>query len=264
MLKKRIIFTLLYCDGYFVQSRNFNLQKVGNVDWLENNYNFNKISNFIDELIIIDISRTRKNIDLFIENVQKITSSCFMPITLGGGIENLEKANLLLSNGADKVIINTNLNSKITKEISKNYGEQSIIAGIDFKKIGKKYLIYKNNGSKKVNISLKDYLLKVDKLPVGEILINSIDKDGTGNGLDLDICNHLKKIKKSIIISGGCGNVKHFVEGLNKKEIDAVSTANLLNFVGDGIKKAREDLLKANFNLPIWKVDITKNLKGIF
>ena len=66
MLKKRIIFTLLYCDGYFVQSRNFNLQKVGDVNWLENNYNFKKISNFIDELIIVDISRIKKNIDLFI------------------------------------------------------------------------------------------------------------------------------------------------------------------------------------------------------
>lgn len=264
MLKKRIIFTLLYCDGYFVHSRNFNLQKVGDVNWLENNYNFNKISNFIDELIIIDISRSKKNIDLFIESVQRITSSCFMPITLGGGIDDLEKAKLLLSNGADKVIINTNLNLSIAKEISKNYGEQSIIAGVDFKKIGEKYFIYKNNASKKINISLSKYLSQIDKLPIGEILLNSIDKDGTGNGLDLKVCDNLKKIKKSVIISGGCGNVRHFIEGLNKKEIDAISTANLLNFVGDGIKKAREDLLKANFNLPIWKVDITKNLKDVF
>ena len=124
---KRIILPI-YCDDYFVHSRNFNLQKVGDVNWLENNYNFNKISNFIDELIIIDISRSKKNIDSFIECVQRITSSCFMPITLGGGIDDLEKAKLLLSNGADKVIINTNLNLSIAKEISKNYGEQSIIA----------------------------------------------------------------------------------------------------------------------------------------
>lgn len=264
MLKKRIIFTLLYCDGYFVQSRNFHLQKVGDVNWLENNYNFKKISNFIDELIIIDISRIKKNTDLFIENIQKITSSCFMPITLGGGIDNLEKANLLLSNGADKVIINTNLNTKITKEISKNYGAQSIVASIDFKKDKNKYVVYKNNASEKINISLKEYLYKIDKLPIGEILLNSIDKDGTGNGLDLDICNQLKKVKKSIIISGGCGNVKHFIEGLKKKEVDAINTANLLNFVGDGIKKAREDLLRAKFNLPIWEVDKAKSLEGIF
>ena len=125
----------------------------------------------------------------------------------------------------------------IAKEISKKLWGTIYNSRCRFQKNWRNYFIYKNNASKKINISLSKYLSQIDKLPIGEILLNSIDKDGTGNGLDLKVCDNLKKIKKSVIISGGCGNVRHFIEGLNKKEIDAISTANLLNFVGDGIKK---------------------------
>ena len=108
MLKKRIIFTLLYCDGFFVQSRNFNLQRVGDVAWLEKNYDFKKISYYIDELIILDISRTNKNLNEFIKNLKSITKFCFMPISAGGGIKKFEDVKKILSNGADKVVVNTN------------------------------------------------------------------------------------------------------------------------------------------------------------
>ena len=86
MLKKRIIFTLLYIDGFFYQSRNFNLQKVGDVQWLKKNYNFQNISFFIDELIILNISRNEKNLDKFITVVKKVSEFSFVPVTVGGGI----------------------------------------------------------------------------------------------------------------------------------------------------------------------------------
>ena len=148
MLKKRIIFTLLYNDGFFVQSRNFNLQKVGDSNWIIKNYNFRNISFFIDELIILDISRGKRDINKFIYSVKNIIDSCFVPIAVGGGIDSLEKAKILLSKIADKVILNTINFSKpnVIKEIAEVYGEQSVLISIDLKKQQQDYYIYKNNG----------------------------------------------------------------------------------------------------------------------
>ena len=263
MLKKRIIFALLYCDGYFVQSRNFNLQRVGDVNWLEKNYDFKKISYFIDELIMLDISRNKKNLDTFLKNLNLITKHCFMPISVGGGVDTFDKAKKILSSGADKVIINSNLNLKLTREIAKTYGQQSIIASIDYKKINNHYKVFIKNSTEQLKISIKDYFIKLNNLPIGEIILNSIDQDGTGNGLDFEILKLMpKKIKKSIIISGGCGNVNHLSEGLINKNIDAVSTANLLNFLGDGLKQAREEMLINNFKLPTWDVKTINMLRN--
>jgi len=140
MLRKRLIFTLLYCDGLFVQSRNFNIQKVGDINWIQKYYNLKKISNQIDELIIIDISRNKRDIKKFIENLKIVSKDFFVPITAGGGIKNLDTANKLLKNGADKILINSLLYENISdlKKISDVYGAQSIIAGIDCKYIKKK------------------------------------------------------------------------------------------------------------------------------
>ena len=262
MLKKRIIFTLLYCDGFFVQSRNFNIQKVGDVKWLEKNYNFKKISYYIDELIVIDISRNEKKIEQFLRDLNSITKFCFMPITVGGGINSIKLVKTILSKGADKVLINTNINLNFIKEVSKIYGQQSIICCLDFKLINNEYKVFIKNGSEMLKISLSSFLKKLNTFPIGEIMLNSIDQDGTGNGLDFKALKCLPKlVHKSIIISGGCGNSLHISEGLNDKKINAVSTANLLNFVGDGLKKAREEMIKKNFNLPIWDVNIINKLQ---
>tara|TARA_B100000780_G_scaffold264930_1_gene219974 strand:- start:983 stop:1789 length:807 start_codon:yes stop_codon:yes gene_type:complete len=263
MLKKRIIFTLLYKDGFFMQSRNFNLQKVGDINWLEKNYDFKKISFYIDELIIIDVSRDKKDIDKFIENLKRVSSCCFIPILAGGGIDTFEKAKKLLTNGADKVLINTNLKKKLLTEISEVYGEQSIIGGIDYINVKNKKKVCKENGTKEIQDDIKKYLNKVSKLPIGEIYLNSIDKDGTGMGLDFTILDFLPKSNnKSIIISGGSGNSIHIASGLKNHNIDAVATSNLLNFVGDGLLKARMELLEKNFNLPVWNANIIKELNN--
>ena len=261
MLKKRIIFTLLYQDGFFVQSRNFNLQKVGDINWLEKNYDFKKISFYIDELIILDVSRKEKDTDKFIDNLKKVSSFCFIPISSGGGVDTFEKAQNLLTNGADKVLLNTNLKPKLLSKISEVYGEQSIIAGVDYANVNNTKKILINNGTREIEGDIKKYLSKVSKLPVGEIYLNSIDKDGTGMGLDFSILDFLPKNNtKSIIISGGSGNSEHIANGLKNNSIDAIATANLLNFVGDGLLKARKELLNKNFNLPIWNANTIKKL----
>ena len=96
MLKKRLIFTLLYSDGQFMLSRNFRLQKVGNLNWLQTNYDFSHISYFIDELIVLDITRGEKNPDEFCTALQKLTEGCFVPIAAGGGVRSIDAAIILL------------------------------------------------------------------------------------------------------------------------------------------------------------------------
>ncbi len=267
MLKKRLIFTLLYADGFFMQSRNFNIQKVGDINWLKKNYNLKNISNYIDELIILDISRNEKNFDNFISSLKKISNDFFIPITAGGGINTFNKASKLLRNGADKILVNTilNKNHKVINEIAETYGSQSIIGGIDYKYFNNKINCFINNGTELINKNFSNYLKKIYNLPIGEIYINSIDQDGTGMGLDLNIVNKIpKKFSKPVILSGGCGNFTHIKKGLEKKGINAVSTANLFNFINNGLETVRLKLLKENFRLPEWSSNSIKHLKDIF
>ncbi len=259
MLKKRLIFSLLYSEGYFLQSRNFNLQKVGNIDWLKNNYNFKNISPYIDELIVLDVSRKDRNKAVFLQNVLEISKLCFVPITVGGGIKSLDDANYYLNNASDKVLINSSfhLEPKLVDEISKVFGEQSIVVGIDLKKTNDDYSIYINNGNKRIEKELKETFKDLEKRSFGELLINSIDRDGTGNGLDYEILNKIPNtFKRPIIISGGTGNYQHVLEGFKKNNFNAISTANLLNFIGDGLTKMRNKLIENKINFPLW--DYTK------
>lgn len=254
MLKKRIIFVLLYCDEYFIQSRNFQIQKVGDINWLKRNYDIKNISRYIDELVVLDISRYHKNESKFLKTLQDLSRDFLTPISAGGGINTFSKASNLLSGGADKVIMNTSIfdNRKLLYEVSENYGEQSIIASFDFKKVENNYFPFIENGKKKIDINTNQINEIFENLPVGEFLINSIDKDGTGMGLDFDLLKIFEKSKKPIILLGGCGNADHFEKGLDEKKINAIATANLFNFIGDGLEKSRIQLLSKNYELPKW------------
>ena len=253
MLQKRIIFSLLYKNGYYVQSRNFITNNIGDTDWIIKNYNFDNISKYIDELIILDISEKRNQYH-FLKSVEKITKKTFVPLSLGGGLRSFSGAEFLLKNICDKVVLNTALFSKnldFMFEISDFFGSQSIIASVDFKNNKNDKYIFKNNGQYETKIKLNYFLKKLNKYPIGDILVRSIDRDGTGQGLDQSIINDLN-LKKPFIISGGCGNYKHFVEFLKNDKILAISTSNLLNFVGDGLKNLRIEILNHKINLSKW------------
>tara|TARA_B100001057_G_scaffold335520_2_gene336211 strand:+ start:613 stop:1392 length:780 start_codon:yes stop_codon:yes gene_type:complete len=259
MLKRRVIFTLLFFEGYFVLSRNFRLQKVGDIHWIKKNYNLKNISPFIDELIVINLS---KKIDVkeFSKILREISTDFFIPVTAGGGIRVVDDAQYLLRSGADKVLINNlNIENKDElKKISTKYGKQCIVCSIDFKKNHDgNYLLFDHSKKTIIENDL-EVINRMDPNLFGDLYLNSVDRDGTGQGLDFDIVRKIpENWNNPIIITGGIGNSNHFYEGFLNKRINAVSTSNLFNFIGNGFKNVRHSLLNQDVNLVIWpKIDV--------
>ncbi|MDC1447722.1 HisA/HisF-related TIM barrel protein [Candidatus Thioglobus sp.] len=237
------------------------MQKVGGIEWLEKNYKFKKIAFSLDELIVLNASKGEKKIFEFSKTLEKIVEDVFIPVAAGGGVRSVEDAELLFNSGADKIVINTILieDSNLVRSLINKYGSQSIVASVDYRSDE----VFIRNGTVKVDRKLKDYLKDVELLGVGEIYLNSIDKDGTGFGYDLiQVEESVKEIKIPIIIAGGAGNELHLSEGLDLECVSAVATANLFNFVGDSLEKTRNNLLGDDYSLAFWDTKFAKNLKG--
>lgn len=224
--------------------------------WLQNNYDFSKISYSIDELVVLDVSREKRNVEEFSNVLKIITSNNFVPITAGGGVRDIYTAHKLLRSGADKILINSSLftGEDFVKEISSEFGQQCVVASLDFKRSNSgKLQIWSENGSRLHEFSAEALLEKVLDDKVGEVYLNSMDRDGTGQGLDFSVLELLPKVvEKPIILAGGVGNSDHILAGLHDSRIDAVATANLFNFVGNGLSKARTALVSNGIALPLW------------
>jgi len=258
MLRQRIIFTLIYDQNMFVQSRNFRLQKVGNLHWLNNNYKFKQISTSLDELIILNASRNEKNSIKFASTVNSIVDSVFIPIAAGGGIKTQKGAELLFENGADKIVLNSLLyeSPSTVTELIKHYGSQSVIASIDYKIVNNQPEVFIHNGTERIKYSLIEYVKYLEDLGVGEVYLNSIDMDGTGFGYDFETIGLVSHtIKIPLIIAGGAGNEKHLIDGLNYQNINAVATANLFNFIGNGLPNARQKIIEQGINVANWNLN---------
>jgi len=265
MLKKRLIFTLLFDNGNFMLSRNFRLQNVGDINWLIKNYDFSKISYSIDELIVLDVTRSERNIEEFSQVLSQLTNGCFVPIAAGGGINDIESARRLLRAGADKIILNSVLfeRKEFINELASEFGKQCVVASIDVKKSqNSEYKIYSQNGIKSHEQTAKELIAKICNYSVGEIYLNSMDRDGTGQGLNLELLDLLpKEFNKPVILAGGAGNSSHLLEAFQDSRVDAVSTANLFNFVGNGLRDARKALVSSGIVLPMWDPEmLTKHL----
>ena len=267
MLKKRLIFTLLHVDGYFYLSRNFRLQKVGDVRWLKRNYNFSQVAFSIDELVILDVSRHSRDFDQFCQVIEIISEDVFVPIAAGGGIRSLEHVQKLIKSGADKVVLNTLLfeNKKVVAQIAQQFGKQSIVGSVDCKYSEElqRLELFVENGCRRLDLSYEEALTQLLKQPVGELYLNSIDRDGTGFGYDAHLLENLpENLQIPLIIAGGAGKAVHLAQGLAYSEVDAVATAHLFNFIGDGLKNARTELIKDGHKLAVWNMDISNQVKN--
>jgi cyclase len=259
MLKKRIIFTLLHDNGQFMLSRNFRLQKVGNLKWLQKNYNFAHISFFIDELVVLDVTRGEQNQNAFRETLEALTEGCFVPIAAGGGVRSVNQSRSLLRSGADKVVVNTPIfdQPELLKDLVEEFGQQCVIGSLDLKRNNDgKYRILVESGSRALDRIAIDELQQLSDGSVGEWYLNSVDRDGTGQGYDFALLDQLPvHWSVPIILAGGAGNALHIATGLADARVNAVATANLFNFIGDGLKQVRNSLLLTGTELAKWPTE---------
>jgi len=261
MLKKRLIFTLLIQEGIFQLSRNFSLQAVGDLSWLYQYYKFDSIAYSIDELVLLNVSRGNKTVEAFTPHVIALSKKCFMPITAGGGIRSIDDAYRILDAGADKLIVNTSLFTQpdLIEKLAGIFGSQCIVASIDYKRGDRGTEVYISNGMQAVGTTVLDAVSVVEKLGVGEIYLTSMDRDGTGQGYDLDVLSSVTNVcHVPLIASGGVGDFEHFVSGMNMNNITGVSTANIFNFIGNGLTEARSHIQKQSIDLAFWNFDALK------
>jgi cyclase len=265
-VKKRLIFTLLFNEDRFMLSRNFRLQQVGDIGWLEKNYNFRETALSIDELVILNVERNRESSERFRFHTQRLNDDCFVPIAAGGGVRSVDDARALLRSGADKVVINSILDSDpmSVEELASEFGSQCLVASVDAKRVDGVIRPFVENGSRLVDATLDEYLTRIANLPIGELYLNSMDRDGTGQGYDLELLDCLPDgLQVPVILAGGAGKPEHFSAALSDPRVDAVATAHLFNFVGNALELSRQRLLNDGMNLAKWNSQHLKRLASI-
>ncbi len=264
---KRVIFTLLYDRGRFMLSRNYRLQGVGTIEWLFNNYDFATVSRGLDELMVLDVSRGPRDSAAFAGAVAEIAGRCFIPLTAGGGIRTVDDAALLLRHGADKVLVNTLFADApdACTAIADFFGRQCLVAGVDYVEgaDGARRVVVAN-GSRETGAALSDWVHMVVAHGAGEVVLQSVTRDGTGMGLDLEVTSALgARPEVPLIVLGGVGRSEHIAAGFRVPAVDAVATANLFNFIGESFNTARRDLLAEGHDVADWHAADYRELAGI-
>lgn len=231
MLKKRIIPTLLFKNNKLVKGKQFNSWRtVGSIMQAVRVYKIRKV----DELILLDITATNIKRDIDYELINEVANECFMPLSYGGGIKKIDDISKILKCGADKVCINTSATKdlKFIEEACKIFGSQAIIVAIDYRiDINNKIEVWSNSGSFKTDLNFEDYLKKLESSGVGEIILTSIDRDGTMIGYDIETLSIANKlIQVPIIASGGAGEFKNMLKLLNQTNISALAAGSIYHF----------------------------------
>ena len=248
MLKNRIIPCLDVKSGRVVKGINFvDLKDAGDPVEQAKIYS----DGGADEICFLDITASNENRNTIYDVVEKTSKKCFVPLTVGGGVRRVEDIKKLLNCGADKVSINTAAvqNEKVVVESSKKFGSQCIVVAIDAKKNGENWEIFTHGGRKSTGINVIDFALKMEKCGAGELLVTSMDKDGTQSGYDIDL---MKKISSNvnipIIASGGVGTLDHLVDGI-KSGASAVLAASIFHYGTYSVSEAKKYL--ASKNIPV-------------
>ena len=251
MLKKRIIPCLDVKDGRVVKGINFiDLVDAGNPVEQAKFYS----ENGADEICFLDISASLENRDTIISMVEKTAEEVFIPLTVGGGVKSIDNIQSLLKAGADKVSINSAAikDPNIIKKSSQYFGSQCIVVAVDVKKSNDNWTVYSHGGTQNTGIDAIDWLKKVEDLGAGEILLTSMDRDGTKSGFDLEILNKANKILTvPVIASGGVGNIQHFYEGVVFGKADALLAASVFHFNKFSIMDVKKYLNEKNIEVRI-------------
>ncbi|SVE41749.1 uncharacterized protein METZ01_LOCUS494603, partial [marine metagenome] len=226
MLKTRLIPIIVLKNDLIVQSIGFNQYlPIGNIKMaIEFFVNWD-----VDEIVLVDIDATKENRVFPLDIVKKACAECFIPISIGGGIKILKDIRETLRSGADKIVINeaAYIDPKFISNAVRTFGSSTITASIDAKKIDNEYYAFYRNGKINSKKSVLKWIKELEDLGVGEILINSIDRDGSRIGYDLELVKTVSEnISIPVIACGGVGNVTHFVDAVLKGNCQAVAAAN--------------------------------------
>ena len=230
MLAKRIIPCLDVDKGRVVKGVKFqNLRDAGDPVEVAKSYE----EQSADELVFLDITASAEERKIMIEVVQRVAETVFIPFTVGGGVSSLEDIRTLLSAGADKVSINTATvkNPQLIYESAKRFGSQCIVVAIDAKRSQRGWEVYIHGGRTPTGLDVVEWAKRVESLGAGEILLTSMDADGTKKGYDIELNRAVASaVSIPVIASGGAGTMEHFYEVFTKTNVDAALAASLFHF----------------------------------
>ena len=242
MLKNRIIPCLDVKNGRVVKGINFvNLKDAGDPVEQAKIYS----DGGADEICFLDITASNENRETIYEVVKETSKKCFVPLTVGGGVRSVEDINKLLNCGADKVSINTAAvqNSKVVIESSKKFGSQCIVVAIDAKKRNDSWEIFTHGGRNETGINAIEFSKQMEENGAGELLITSMDRDGTQIGYDIELMRNISSIGNiPIIASGGVGNLDHLVDGIKLGNASAVLAASIFHYGKHSVVEAKQYL----------------------
>lgn len=243
MLSKRIIPCLDVHNGRVVKGVKF-VDLIDAGDPVEAAKTYEKQG--ADELVFLDISASSEDRNIMLNIVEKTATECFMPLTVGGGIRNIKDIRSMLNAGADKISLNTSAvnDPELINTASSKYGSQCIVVAIDAKKVSKnKWNVFTHGGRRNSGKDLLEWVKEVEIRGAGEILITSMDYDGTKSGYDLELLNVVTKTCGiPVIASGGAGNLSHLSDAIIKGGADAVLAASIFHFGAYSIKQAKSYL----------------------
>jgi cyclase len=245
VLKVRIIPCLDVKDGRVVKGVNFvSLRDAG--DPVEQAMIYDAAG--ADELCFLDITASHEKRPILLDVVRRTASACFMPLTVGGGVRTLEDIRALLLAGADKVSINTEAVRRpdIIREGAEKFGSQCIVAAIDAKRANGRFEVFTHGGRNAAGLDAIDHAVKLTRLGAGEILLTSMDRDGTRLGYDIELTRRVADaVSVPVIASGGVGSLDHLVEGVTLGHANAVLAASIFHFGEATILDAKERLANA-------------------
>jgi imidazole glycerol-phosphate synthase subunit HisF len=241
----RVIPCLDVADGRVVKGVNFvDLQDAG--DPVEQARAYDAAG--ADELCFLDITASHEGRDTIIDVVRRTAEVCFMPLTVGGGVRSAEDARALLLAGADKVAVNSAAVARpdVVADIAERFGSQCVVASVDAKRSGSGWEIFTHGGRKPTGIDAVEHALKLAELGAGELLVTSMDRDGTKIGFDLELTRTIADaVNVPVIASGGVGNLDHLVEGVTEGHASAVLAASIFHFGQHSISDAHAALRAA-------------------
>src|SRR4030066_319496 len=242
MLAKRIIPCRDATHGRVVKGVNFvELKDAGDPVEIERRYN----EAGADELTFLDITASSDERDLILHIIEDVAAEVFIPLTVGGGVREVGDVQRLLNAGADKVSINTSavVNPQLVKDAADRYGSQCIVVAIDSKRVNDHWEVFTHGGRKATGLDAVAWAKKMASLGAGELLLTSMDRDGTKSGFDLELTRAISDAGDlPIIASGGVGNLQHLVDAVKEGHADAVPAASIFHFGEYGVDEAKRDM----------------------